>query len=62
MTPHTITHRWVPSAHTLAYTQRDTSIDGAHLTSPKGVLSAQIIKGAHYHIDRVITETPDYHP
>ena len=49
-------------SHLHIHTQRDTSIDGAHLTRPKGVLSAQIIKGAHYHIDRVITETPDYHP
>ena len=53
----TTTHRCVPRGRTLAYTQRDTSIDGAQLTPTKGVLSTLIIEDAVYHMDRNIAET-----
>ena len=62
MTPHTITHRWVPSAHTLNHTQRDTSIDGAHRTLTKSVPSAQIIEDAFCHMAHIFAETSDCHP
>ena len=60
--PLTTTHRCVPRAHTLTYTQRDTSIDGAHRTPTKGVLSALVIAEALYHMGRMFANTSYYHP
>ena len=60
--PPNITHKCVPSAHTFTDPQRNTSIDGAHLTPTKGVLSALIIEDASYHMDHICAETSDYHP
>ena len=59
--PPTITHRCAPSAHTLTYTQRGTSIHGAHPTLTKGVLSALIIDGVFWRMDHIFADTPDYH-
>ena len=60
--PPTTTHKCLPSAHTLTYTQRGTSIDGAHLIVTKGVLSALIIEDAFCHMDHIFAEASDYHP
>jgi len=60
--PPTTTHRCAPSAHTLTYTQRGASIDGAQLTLTKGVLSALIIEDALYHMYHIFAATSDYYP
>ena len=60
--PPTTTHRCAPSAHTLTYTQRGTSIDGARLTLTKGVLSALTIEDALDHMDHIFVETSYYRP
>ena len=58
----TTTHRCAPSAHTLAYTQRGASIDGAHSTLTKGVPSALVIEDAFHHLDHLFAETSHDHP
>ena len=55
----TTTHKCVPSAHTLTYTQRDTSIAGAHLAPTEGVLGALTIEDAFYRMCRIFAETSD---
>ena len=52
----------MPSDHTLAYTQRGTSIDGSQLALTNGVLSTPIVEGALCHIDRRIVDTSYYRP
>ena len=59
--PPTTTHRCVPNAHTLPYTQRDASIDAAHLTLTKGVLSALVVDDTFLPMDHRLAETSDYH-
>ena len=49
-------------SHLHIHTQRDTSIDGAHLTLTKGVLSALIIEDALYHMDHIFADTSYDHP
>jgi len=46
----------------LTYTQRGTSIDGAHLIFTKGVLSAQFIEDAFYRADLIFADIVYYHP
>ena len=46
----------------MAYTQRDTSIDGAHLTPTKGVLSALVAADALYHMGCIFAKTSYYKP
>ena len=59
--PPATTHKCVPSAHTLTYTQRDTIIDVAHLTLTKGVPSALVIEDACYHMEHIFAEISNYH-
>ena len=60
--PPNTAHKFEPSAHTVAYTQRDTSIDGAQLTLTKGVSRALIIDDAFYHMDHIFADISYYRP
>ena len=44
------------------HTQRDTSINAAHLTLTKGVLSALTIEDALYHMGHIFVDTTYRHP
>ena len=49
-------------SHLHIHTQRDTSIDGAHLTLTQGAFSALIIDNKCYHMDHTFADTSYYHP
>ena len=49
-------------SHLSTHTQRDTSIDAAHLALTKGELSALIIEAALYHMCHIFAETSHDHP